>query len=550
MSKIMSNLWVSVEFQNKAVFAGENLECVITFKNTAQVSSSKFNTSQAHNHDSPRERWKDEAVTNSLHSYVEHSHIRSQTTAFAKVHRHSAPLRQVQSTTSTASKGECKANVRLARNPGDRSHGRSISIVSIGGDTTSTDHKSPLISASKRPGQGHSRAASLQFLPMRYITPTKTPTSSQGIHTAGAPISTKEHGQSFNHGHASKVSTIPSSNTSSLHGEARAVRGSGTSVISSKVNQVLSSPHNRATSDGFSSSPRNHRISSSPRKAPRQARDTLCKDRSDSTALKLDDRLTQSMDSPNSLAGAFSSKSNEGTPRSSIEKYSISNNSSDTLASEYVIPQISPGMHRSIPQTQHFRALSSRSHRIPETLLMGYGNITGVFTLDPSLVNTSLFDKVKEKAVIGNQGGGGVIRSEVAKRRSGLLGSFGLNALGESLGGLLGGSEVSSIKEKAIDGKWIPLISTPQALLFIDLCLEPGQSQSYSYSHQLPAGLPPTYKGKVVRFAYNVVIGVQRATESAQRHVVHHFEFPFRVLPGVNGKAYAPMGWTALTICR
>lgn len=227
--------------------------------------------------------------------------------------------------------------------------------------------------------------------------------------------------------------------------------------------------------------------------------------------------------------------SNDGTPRSSIEKCAISNDSSDTLASEYATPKISQGTHQWNPQRQHFSPLSSTSHRLPETLLMGYSNITGDFTVDPSLVNTSPFDKVKEKAVIGNQGGGGVVRSEIAKRRSGLLGSLGLNAIGESLGGLLGGSEMSSIKGKANDSKWIPLISTPQTLLFIDLRLEPGQSQSYSYSYRLPLGLPPTYKGKAARFSYNVVIGVQRATESAQRHVVRHFDFSFRVLPGVNG---------------
>ncbi|KAL9006445.1 MAG: hypothetical protein Q9188_000799 [Gyalolechia gomerana] len=534
----MSNLRVSVECQNEAIFAGEQLECVITFKNTAQFSS-KSTAPPAHNHESARERWKDDTVANNLHNSVEHSHLRSSTTPFTKGYRKAASLKHLQSTTSTASGRGHKTNVRLAQQPGDRSHGRSVSIVSIGSDTTSTEHKSPGTSVSRRPGEGHGRAASLQFLPMRYTTSTKSPSSSPSpnpsVHPTGGPVSAKKHGQSSDNDRAVTAPAILRSVTSSTVGGSKAAHDSPTPKVNSVVNPVSSTPHNRTLSAGFMNSLGNPQISLSASKVSKQARDASCKDRSCGTAAALEDESTHIMDFPNSLARVFSSISNDGTPRSSTEKYSVSNNSSDTLASEYVNPKISQGMHQSIPRRQPFHPLPSKFHKFPEQLLMGYANITGVFTVDPLLVNTKSFDEVKRKAVIGNQGGGGVVRAEVTKRHSGLLGSLGWNALGESLGGLMGGSEVSSIKEKANDAKWIPLMSTPQSLLFIDLRLEPGQCQSYSYSHRLPLGLPPTYKGKAVRFSYNIVIGVQRATESAQRHIVRHFDFPFRVLPGVDG---------------
>ena len=103
--------------------------------------------------------------------------------------------------------------------------------------------------------------------------------------------------------------------------------------------------------------------------------------------------------SPTSL---FSS--NVGTPRSSLDLYSASNHSDETLASEY--------------PTQPFIRQSVRNHRRPstlaeveeptgpETLMMGYAQVAGSFTLDGSLINQAPFEEVKRKGVVGSQGGG------------------------------------------------------------------------------------------------------------------------------------------------
>jgi hypothetical protein len=112
---------------------------------------------------------------------------------------------------------------------------------------------------------------------------------------------------------------------------------------------------------------------------------------------------------------------------------------------------------------------------------MGYGHITGSFTLDSSLVNQSPFEEVKRKGIIGDQGGGGVVREEKSKRDSGIFSFSGWGNIGESLGGLLGGNELSSIKETKVssNAKSIPILSTPQSILFVDLQLRPGESRSY-----------------------------------------------------------------------
>jgi hypothetical protein len=157
--------------------------------------------------------------------------------------------------------------------------------------------------------------------------------------------------------------------------------------------------------------------------------------------------------------------------------------------------------------------------------MMAYVQTMGHFVLDGSLVNTGPFEEVKRKGV---QSGGGVVGVERSKRSSGLFGALSWGNIGESLGGLLGGDEMSSMAQMkaAVGTKTIPLLSTPQSLLFIDLRLAPGESKSFSYRFMLPRGLPPTHKGRAMKVAYHLSLGVQRP-EGQQ---VKTLEIPFRML--------------------
>ena len=227
-----------------------------------------------------------------------------------------------------------------------------------------------------------------------------------------------------------------------------------------------------------------------------------------------------------------------GTPRGSGEFYSTSNNSTETLASEWSGHETPQIWHRPV----HSRQVSSLAPvRRPrhETLMMGYAQITGSFAVDASLVNQNSFEEVKRKGIVGGQGGGGLVRTQSSKRNSGILGSLGWTNLGETFGGLLGNGGMSSMNEakKMSDTKFIPIVSAPQSILFVDLRLAPGESKTYRFSHPLPRGIPPSHRGKAIKVTYSLVIGTQRAVSIAQQGQVKRVEIPFKVLPCVNSKA-------------
>ncbi|KAJ3879668.1 Rgp1-domain-containing protein [Lentinula edodes] len=60
----------------------------------------------------------------------------------------------------------------------------------------------------------------------------------------------------------------------------------------------------------------------------------------------------------------------------------------------------------------------------------------------------------------------------------------------------------------------LPTFEAQSTMLAVDMCLEPGESKSYQYSILLPANLPPTFRGRTLRFAYELVVGICRAGPS------------------------------------
>lgn len=232
-------------------------------------------------------------------------------------------------------------------------------------------------------------------------------------------------------------------------------------------------------------------------------------------------------------ARVLSTSSITGTPRSSGEFYSMSNNSTETLASEYVLHQ-PMRTHGRPPHLRQKSTFSPQKAKRPEALMMGYAQIQGSFTLDGSLVNLAPFEQVKRKAVVGGQGGG-VVGIETSKRENGFMRGFGWGSFTNSLGELLGAGELSSIKEMRgiASSKSVPLLSTPQSILFVDLQLAPGESKAFEYTFRLPKGLPPTHKGKAMKTSYSLVIGTQRPGGTKEQQV-KSVEIPFRVLGSVN----------------
>jgi hypothetical protein len=177
---------------------------------------------------------------------------------------------------------------------------------------------------------------------------------------------------------------------------------------------------------------------------------------------------------------------------------------------------------------------------------MGYAQISASFTVDGSLVNQSVFDEVKRKGVVGGQAGTGGLpgrpssasTERARKGGGGFWGALKWNAIEESINGLLSNNELDGLRDMrgVASSRSIPLLSTPQSLLFVDLRLAPGEEQSYSFSFSLPRGLPASHKGKAIKISYNLVIGTQRPSAPNDTQRVNRINIPFRVYSGVNGR--------------
>ena len=187
--------------------------------------------------------------------------------------------------------------------------------------------------------------------------------------------------------------------------------------------------------------------------------------------------------------------------------------------------------------SRHYR-MKSQPPRRPQaaSLLMGYAHLNATFTLDGSLVDQSQFEDVKKKGFLGGQAGGGVVGVKKIRPASGFMGSFNFGSIGESLNNLVGADDMSSVKEMSAvsNSRAIPLLSTPQSLLFVDLRLEPGEEKSYSFNTNLPRGLPSSYRGKAIRISYNILVGVQGVPGGRDVHRVSQVNIPIRVFSGVN----------------
>lgn len=219
----------------------------------------------------------------------------------------------------------------------------------------------------------------------------------------------------------------------------------------------------------------------------------------------------------------------DGTPRSSGEFYSLTNSTTETLLSEYDPRLARTGLLRQ-PHGRRQSLLSGAT--LPETLMMGYAQVIGTFTLDGALVQTSQFEDIKRRGVVGGQGGGGVVGVE-QKSDGKFLSSFGWGSFGGAIGGLLGGNTMSSIADmkSLANQRNIPILSTPQSILFVDLKLGAGESRTYEFSFPLPKALPPSHRGKAIKVNYVLKIGTQRAGKGVQQPKV--VEIPFRVFPHV-----------------
>ncbi|KAM7208457.1 Rgp1 domain containing protein [Naviculisporaceae sp. PSN 640] len=571
-----SNIRVFVNWQDQVVFAGEEVRCTITFKNVAPVPGSGSNSSNGTAPNTPGP-----SSSSSRHASRQPpggnggnngggggGERRNKANAVglgaptssssARGHRSSLSL----STSAAASRSRSGSipwspggpSLESPNSSGSGSrrnghgHKRSVSIVSMGSSTSTIDALGSNNGGNgngngngknQRPGggRGHARASSLQIVPR--VSPLNGPRSATHPQRLYNPQSSPLFHASYPPDRATLNERPPGTATAPDTPRVGFSRTSPTyksDVLSAFKFPMTPSPGPADTpplsSETSLMSPTESNSGSSFHNLPTRPKEPAVPTINEHGAML--------------SARVLATTSIGGTPRSSGEFYSLSNNSSETLASEYVTTQQPPfrgGIGRSASHSRRTSNLSSsllgpgqsqRAVSSSEALMMGYAQVQGSFTLDGSLVNLGPFEAVKRKAVVGGHGGG-VIGVETPKRDSGMLRGFGWGSITSSIGELLGGSELSTIKEMrtTASSKSIPLLSTPQSILFVDLQLAPGESRSYEYAFRLPKGLPPTHRGKAMKISYSLVIGTQRPG-GAREQQVKSVDVPFRVLGSVN----------------
>ncbi|KAH8677365.1 Rgp1-domain-containing protein [Xylariales sp. PMI_506] len=527
-----SNIRVYIHWHDQTIFAGEDIKCRITFKNVARPSNQPSHLDRSRQPSpllgTPR---KPNSRSNGLTPPVSSRGRGHRTTLSLNV-----PAGHSRSKSSSTVQW-IPPQPQPPTRPG-HTHQRSLSIVSLGSTATVEEQpqnsvKTPL-PQQQRSKRRHGRSASLQISPRAAGASNGPqsamfpPTRSQGNSLQSSPLFNNHSFPPLRqaYGRPGAASTMP--NTPAL--AARSPRRSPMQMPDWKF-PIVRSP----LSDAGAMSPGEYHETdyiNSPSPSPGGVVDPPI-----SLPIRSKESIPSITEHPPPLPAArilSSTSLAEGTPRSSGDFYSLSNNSSETLASEYVTQPARNGL-----RPPHFRrssglAPSLAQAKLPEALMMGYAQVQGSFVLDGSLVNLGPFEAVKRKAVLGGQGGG-VIGLETSKRDSGLLRNLGWGSWGNSIGELLGGGELSSIKDMrgTASSKSIPLLSTPQSILFVDLQLAPGESKTYEYSFKLPKGLPPSHRGRAMKISYCLVIGTQRPGGSKEQKV-KSVEIPFRVLGSVN----------------
>ncbi|KAI1259144.1 Rgp1-domain-containing protein [Xylariaceae sp. FL1019] len=521
-----SNIRVFIKWDDQTVFSGEDIRCHITFKNITPAPNQPSPATNPRQSSLSSPRADRPRQPSPLSSPLKtSSNGLTPPTAAGRGHRSTLSL-------NVPSTGSRLKNISPQWPPpqmppptrqSGHAHKRSLSIVSIGSNATIDEqpngNSNPSPVRFQRPSRGHGRSASLQIVPRSSAT--------NGPQSAALP-----HRPPF------RSDSSPLFNNHSFPPSRSALNKSGASTAPNTPG-FNRSPTNRRPMPDF-------RFPMGPAPYANSASDAQMNDSNitptaenmPSAALPIHskDPIPTISEHSAPVARILSGASMAGgTPRSSGEFYSMSNNSSETLASDYPTNPLQSNHGRGPSHLRRTSAMSGvTSARLPESLMMGYAQIQGSFTLDGSLINLTPFEAVKRKAVVGGQGGG-VIGVESSRRSSGFLTGFGWGGFSSSIGELLGGNDMSSIKEMrgAASTKSIPLLSTPHSILFVDLQLGPGESRTYEYSFKLPKGLPPTHRGRAIKIAYSLVVGTQRVGGTKEQQV-RSIDIPFRVLGSVN----------------
>lgn len=186
MSASVSSIRVSVQWLEQTVFAGEDIECTITFKNIAAVPSTSRATSPSPRLNglapaSERQRKISPSQTAAASARGKASQIAGSNPPHGRGHRSTLSLNVPPSALARNGTGSPSVSHGRTTSHGGP-HKRSVSIISIGASESAADEtrsQPGLPGALRRPTRGHARAASLQIVPRRMGGSGGGPTSGE-----------------------------------------------------------------------------------------------------------------------------------------------------------------------------------------------------------------------------------------------------------------------------------------------------------------------------------------------------------------------------------
>ncbi|KAL1405293.1 Golgi membrane exchange factor (Ric1p-Rgp1p) subunit [Vanrija albida] len=107
---------------------------------------------------------------------------------------------------------------------------------------------------------------------------------------------------------------------------------------------------------------------------------------------------------------------------------------------------------------------------------------------------------------------------------------FGL-AKGLVLGGA--GGSLEEERKRVWNTQDLPVLETTRSLMGVDIKLAEGESRDFVYTLPLPVNLPPAFKGKAIRFSYDLVVSLNVALPGGRKQRAKEITIPIRVWPHV-----------------
>ncbi|ODV97913.1 hypothetical protein PACTADRAFT_47745 [Pachysolen tannophilus NRRL Y-2460] len=189
----------------------------------------------------------------------------------------------------------------------------------------------------------------------------------------------------------------------------------------------------------------------------------------------------------------------------------------------------------------------SAKNKKDESLLAGYSQIFGYYTLNDEIFDIKSFKEIQSKTVIGGKLGGINGLDFNNKDDDGYWNTFssGFGALFSA--GVIPDDDGANVhkrnNDESMKSKIIPIFSSTQSILFSEISFKNLNSLTKEFytSIQLPKFLPPSYNSlSSLKIVYNLVVGFQMFDEN-NKLVNKTLYFPLEIQPFINQFGQQPI---------